>query len=141
MPTMLGIKSGFSGFAVPDLDAAKAFYGETLGLAVRDEEMGMLRLTLPGGAEVMIYPKPDHQPAVYTILNFEVDDIDTAVDMLVEYGVNMERYEGFEHDDKGIVRGSGGEEGPPIAWFTDPAGNIIAVMQTEETLISRPTVA
>jgi catechol 2,3-dioxygenase-like lactoylglutathione lyase family enzyme len=139
MAPSLGFKTGFSGFAVPDLDAAKAFYGETLGLDVREEMDGVLRITLPGGADVMVYIKPDHQPAVFTILNFEVDDIDAAVDALTAAGVQFERYEGFEHDDKGIVRSIGGEEGPPIAWFTDPASNIIAVMQTGGTLVGGTT--
>jgi len=141
MPSALSIKTGFSGFAVPDLEAAKTFYRDTLGFAVREEMEGVLRITLPGGTEVMVYDKPDHQPAVFTILNFEVDDIDMAVDALTEAGVKFERYEGFEHDDKGIVRTMGGEEGPPIAWFTDPAGNILAIMQTEAPLVTRTTIA
>jgi catechol 2,3-dioxygenase-like lactoylglutathione lyase family enzyme len=116
--------AAFSGFAVPDLAAAKAFYADTLGLNV-SEENGMLTLHLAGGANVFIYPKPDHAPANYTILNFPVDDIDAAVDELTARGVRLERYEGFGADEKGIVRGE-----PPIAWFTDPAGNILSVLQT-----------
>lgn len=139
MAPSLGFKTGFSGFAVPDIAAATAFYGETLGLNVREEMDGVLRLTLPGGADVMVYVKPDHQPAVFTILNFEVDDIDAAVDALTTAGVQLERYEGFEHDAKGIVRSMEGEEGPPIAWFTDPAGNIIAVLQTDGSLFGGTT--
>jgi catechol 2,3-dioxygenase-like lactoylglutathione lyase family enzyme len=118
----------FSGFAVPDVDAAKAFYGDTLGLRVSTEE-GMLTLHLAGGRDVLVYPKPDHQPANYTILNFPVDDIDRAVDDLVARGVALERYEGFAHDEKGIVRPQDHGDGPPIAWFTDPAGNILSVLE------------
>jgi catechol 2,3-dioxygenase-like lactoylglutathione lyase family enzyme len=128
MANDLGITAGFSGFAVPDIAAARAFYGETLGLKTGDPGMGLLRLSLPGGAEVTVYPKPDHQPAGFTILNFAVADIDTAVDELTSRGVEFERYDGFEQDDKGIARG-GGERGPSIAWFTDPAGNILSVLQ------------
>jgi predicted enzyme related to lactoylglutathione lyase len=116
----------FSGFAVDDIDAAKAFYGEILGLDVRMGEMGILELHLPGGATVMVYPKGDFVPATYTILNFPVDDIDTAVDALTRAGVRMERYDmpDMEQDEKGIARGMG----PAIAWFKDPAGNILAVL-------------
>lgn len=130
MTNVLGITSGFSGFAVPDIDAAKAFYGETLGLEVNEPGMGMLSLTLPGGASVGIYPKPDHKPAVFTILNFEVSDIDAAVDRLTGNGVVFERYPAFDHDEKGIARSDNPEHGPTIAWFTDPAGNILALMQS-----------
>jgi catechol 2,3-dioxygenase-like lactoylglutathione lyase family enzyme len=115
----------FSGFAVKDLEAAKAFYGGTLGLDVRPSEMGMLELHLAGGRTVLIYPKEDHAPANYTILNFPVDDVDAAVDQLTKAGVRMERYgEGFGQDEKGISRGMG----PDIAWFTDPSGNILSVL-------------
>jgi catechol 2,3-dioxygenase-like lactoylglutathione lyase family enzyme len=117
----------FSGFAVPDIDAAKEFYGGTLGLEVSDEEMGVLGIKLGSGQTVMVYPKDDHRPANYTMLNFAVDDIDAAVDGLAERGVEFERYEGFEQDEKGIARDSG-EGGPDIAWFTDPAGNILSVL-------------
>jgi catechol 2,3-dioxygenase-like lactoylglutathione lyase family enzyme len=114
----------FSGFAVPDIAAAKEFYGDRLGLKVT-EENGLLTLHLAGGERpTLIYPKPDHQPANYTILNFQVDDVEAAVDALAEKGVEMERYEGFEQDEKGIMRGNG----PDIAWFTDPAGNVLAVL-------------
>jgi catechol 2,3-dioxygenase-like lactoylglutathione lyase family enzyme len=126
----LGVRHAFSGFAVPDIDAAQSFYADTLGLDVTAEMMGLLRLNLPGGGEVMIYPKEDHQPAVFTILNFAVDDIDAAVDELTAAGVSFERYEGFGQDEKGIARPGEGE-GPAIAWFTDPAGNILAVLQNE----------
>ena len=114
----------FSGFAVDDTEKAKEFYGKTLGLAVT-EDYGLLRLHLAGGAEIVVYPKPGHVPASFTILNFPVDDIDAAVDQLIERGIRFETYEGMETDDKGIFRGGG----PYIAWFTDPAGNILSVLQ------------
>jgi len=115
----------FSGFAVDDIDAARTFYGETLGLDVKDGPMGVLNVELAGGRPTMIYPKPDFTPATYTILNFPVEDVDAAVDELAARGVQMERYEGFEQDDKGIARG----QGPDIAWFKDPAGNILSVLE------------
>jgi catechol 2,3-dioxygenase-like lactoylglutathione lyase family enzyme len=115
----------FSGFAVDDLDAAREFYGETLGLRI-STEMGLLNLLLADGERpTLIYPKPDFEPATYTILNFPVDDIDKAVDELAGRGVGFERYDGLEQDEKGIARG----EGPYIAWFKDPAGNILSVLQ------------
>ena len=118
----------FSGFAVDDLDAARAFYGDTLGIET-ESEMGLLTLKLAGGARpTLIYPKPDFEPATYTILNFPVADIDAAVDGLIERGVAMEIYDGFGQDEKGIARG---DEGPPIAWFRDPAGNILSVLEDE----------
>jgi catechol 2,3-dioxygenase-like lactoylglutathione lyase family enzyme len=115
----------FSGFAVPDVAAAKAFYGDVLGIDVTESD-GMLTLHLAGGRDTFVYPKPDHVPATYTILNFPVDDIDHAVDELTARGVQFERYEGteFETDPKGIQRQSDGA----IAWFTDPAGNILSVL-------------
>jgi len=113
----------FSGFSVDDIPAAKKFYGETLGLRV-SEENGMLSLHLAGDRETLVYPKPDHTPATFTILNFPVDDIDKAVDELTARGVALEKYPGS--DDKGIFR----EMGPLIAWFRDPAGNILSVLQT-----------
>lgn len=115
-----------SGFAVPDTDEAKRFYGETLGLdvAVLDEENGVMALKLTGG-DVLVYRKPDFAPATYTILNFDVDDIDVAVDGLAGRGVEFERYDNFEQDEKGIMHGPG----PHIAWFKDPAGNILSVLQ------------
>jgi catechol 2,3-dioxygenase-like lactoylglutathione lyase family enzyme len=123
---MLGNAKATSGFAVPDTDEAKRFYGETLGVDVDvlDEENGVMALKLNGG-DVFAYRKPDFVPATYTILNFEVDDIDAAVDDLSSRGISFERYEGFEQDEKGIARGPG----PSIAWFKDPAGNILAVLQ------------
>jgi predicted enzyme related to lactoylglutathione lyase len=116
-----------NGFAVDDVEAARRFYGETLGLGVTtlSEEFGVSSIQLAGGRDTLMYAKPDFEPATYTILNFEVDDIDAAVDGLSERGVEMERYEGFEQDEKGIARGPG----PSIAWFKDPAGNILAVLQ------------
>ncbi|MFE7510883.1 VOC family protein [Streptomyces sp. NPDC057540] len=130
---MFGETTAYSGFSVDDLDAARGFYGDVLGLTVEDagpEGMRMLNLVLPGGARILVYPKENHTPASFTILNFEVDDIDRAVDDLAGRGVTFARYPGFETDDKGVVRGSGGGEGPAIAWFTDPAGNVIAVMSS-----------
>jgi predicted enzyme related to lactoylglutathione lyase len=115
----------FSGFAVDDIDEAKRFYGETLGLKVTDGPMGVLTLELAGDRPTMIYPKPDFSPATYTILNFPVDDVDAAVDELTASGVEMERYDGFDQDEKGIMR----DNGPTIAWFKDPAGNILAVLE------------
>ncbi|TDW29768.1 VOC family protein [Cryobacterium psychrophilum] len=127
MTVSLGIQHAFGGFAVNDIEAAVAFYGETLGLEVRQGQMGMLRLQLPGGAEMIIYPKPDHEPANFTILNLVVANIDVAVDELTERGVEFLRYDGvFEQDVKGIQRGGD----PEIAWFTDPAGNILSVLHT-----------
>lgn len=123
---MLTDAKATSGFAVPDTDEAKRFYGETLGLKVTvfDEENGVMALNLTGG-DVFLYRKPDFVPATYTILNFEVDDVDAAVDELASRGVGFERYDGFEQDEKGIARGPG----PSIAWFKDPAGNILSVLQ------------
>ena len=123
---MLAKSKAFSGFAVDDLDRAREFYEGTLGLEVSDED-GLLTLRLAGDRPTLVYPKPDFTPATYTILNFPVDDIDAAVDELAARGVRFERYEGFEQDEKGISRAPGG---PPIAWFTDPAGNILAVLET-----------
>ena len=121
---MFANTTAFSGFAIGDLEAAKKFYGETLGLRT-SEQYGLLTLHLAGDRDTLVYPKPDHVPAGYTILNFQVDDIDAAVDELVRRGIPMERYEGMGQDDKGINRAGG----PYIAWFKDPAGNILAVLQ------------
>ena len=123
---MLGESKAFSGFAVGDIEAARAFYADTLGLEV-SEENGMLTLHLAGERPTLVYPKEDHEPATYTILNFPVDDIDAAVDALVEKGVAFELYEGAPQDAKGIVR----EYGPPIAWFRDPAGNVLSVIKLD----------
>lgn len=114
----------FSGFSVDDLEAAKKFYGEVLGLKT-SERYGLLTLHLAGGRDTLVYPKPDHAPATYTILNFAVDDIDAAVDELISRGVELEKYDGVGQDDQGINRAGG----PYIAWFKDPAGNILAVLQ------------
>ena len=115
----------FSGFAVDDLEKAKSFYGGTLGLEVA-EEHGLLHLKLGSGAAVLVYPKPNHEPATFTILNFPVADIEAAVAELRAAGVELERYEGIPADEHGIVHGT---EGPPIAWFRDPAGNILSVLE------------
>jgi predicted enzyme related to lactoylglutathione lyase len=124
---MLANSKAFSGFAVDDLGKAKEFYEETLGLEVSSQDGGMplLTLHLAGGRDTLIYEKPDFEPATYTILNFPVEDIDAAVDELSARGVSFERYEGFDQDDKGIARGPG----PNIAWFKDPAGNILSVLE------------
>jgi catechol 2,3-dioxygenase-like lactoylglutathione lyase family enzyme len=113
----------FSGFSVDDIPRAKQFYGETLGLRLTDE-MGGLALHLAGGGNVFVYPKDNHVPATFTVLNFPVADVEEAVDRLTEAGVSFERYDGIESDEKGIHRG----EGPTIAWFKDPAGNILSVL-------------
>jgi predicted enzyme related to lactoylglutathione lyase len=119
----------FSGFSVNDVELAREFYEETLGLRVTvvQEMGGMLRLQLGGGTEVLVYPKSDHTPATFTVLNFPVPDVEQAVDQLAARGVTFERYEGFEQDEKGIARG----QGPLIAWFTDPAGNVFSVLQQD----------
>jgi predicted enzyme related to lactoylglutathione lyase len=126
---MLADSKAFSGFAVDDLQKAREFYGETLGLAteVLDEENGLLTLHLAGDRDTLVYVKPDFVPATYTILNFPVADVDAAVDELTRRGVAFERYDGFDQDEKGIMRGNG----PAIAWFTDPAGNILSVLERE----------
>ena len=122
------VKAAFSGFSVDDLAKSNEFYTKTLGLKVDDEGMG-LTLHLPDGGTVFIYPKPDHQPATFTILNFVVENIDEAVDELKSRGVTFERYEGPPQDEKGILRGRSQHMGPDIAWFKDPAGNILSVLQ------------
>ena len=124
---MLGSSETFSSFAVDDLDGAREFYADTLGVKVSDGPMGVLSLDLAGGSAILVYPKPDFTPATYTVLNFQVDDVDAAVDDLGGRGVKFERYEGFDQDAKGISRDP---RGPSIAWFKDPAGNILAVLQT-----------
>jgi catechol 2,3-dioxygenase-like lactoylglutathione lyase family enzyme len=121
---MFADTEAFSGFSVGDIDEARKFYAETLGLRVT-EQGGLLTLRLAGGRNTLVYPNANHTPAAYTILNFRVDDIDAAVDELTSRGVSFERYEGMEQDAKGINRGGG----PLIAWFTDPAGNILSVLQ------------
>jgi catechol 2,3-dioxygenase-like lactoylglutathione lyase family enzyme len=118
----------FSGFSVSDIEQARAFYGETLGLDLSEEGVG-LAIHLAGGGNVFIYPKPDHTPATFTILNFPVDDIEDAVDKLAQAGVQFEHYEGMEMDDRGIFWGASRGQGPNIAWFRDPAGNILSVIE------------
>jgi catechol 2,3-dioxygenase-like lactoylglutathione lyase family enzyme len=123
---MLGNSKAFSGFAAPDIAEVKEFYAETLGLKVT-EEHGLLTLHLAGGNNVLIYPKPDHVPAKFTVLNFPVDDVDRAVEELTKRGVRFEKYDGpgIKTDEKGIMRGNG----PTIAWFKDPAGNILSLLE------------
>jgi catechol 2,3-dioxygenase-like lactoylglutathione lyase family enzyme len=121
---MLGDSHAFSGFSTDDIPRAKEFYAQTLGLDVT-EENGMLTLRLAGGGRVLVYPKPNHEPASFTVLNFPVADIDQTVDSLGGLGIRFERYEGSGQDDRGIQR----QYGPPIAWFKDPAGNILSVLQ------------
>jgi catechol 2,3-dioxygenase-like lactoylglutathione lyase family enzyme len=123
---MLEDSKAFSGFAAPDIAKEKEFYGKTLGLKT-SEEHGLLRLHLAGGNNVLIYPKPDYTPATYTVLNFPVDDVDQAVDKLTKRGVQFEHYNrgDLKTDEKGIMRGNG----PTIAWFKDPAGNILSVLK------------
>jgi catechol 2,3-dioxygenase-like lactoylglutathione lyase family enzyme len=117
----------FAGFSTNDIDKAKEFYGQTLGLETSDG-MGALMLDLAGGGRVFIYPKDDHEPATFTVLNFPVDDIDAAVDDLKRAGVTFERYDGLDQDERGIARGRASGQGPDIAWFKDPAGNILSVL-------------
>ena len=114
----------FSGFAVDDVEKAREFYGDTLGLKT-SEENGLLTLHIAGDRPTLAYPKEGHTPADYTILNFPVDDIDEAVDELASRGVSFERYDSFDQDDKGVWRGGG----PNIAWFKDPAGNVLSVLE------------
>ena len=119
----------YSGFAVDDIGRAREFYGDTLGIetAVLDEENGLLELQISGDRPTLVYLKPDFQPATYTILNFPVEDVEATVDALAGRGIEFERYEAFDQDDKGIARGAG----PTIAWFKDPAGNILSVHEAQ----------
>jgi catechol 2,3-dioxygenase-like lactoylglutathione lyase family enzyme len=121
---MFANTKAFSGFAVDDLEKAREFYAGTLGIET-SEQYGIMTLHLAGGRDTIVYAKPGHTPADYTILNFPVDDIDTAVDELAAHGVRFERYDGLGQDEKGINRAGG----PYIAWFRDPAGNVLAVLQ------------
>jgi catechol 2,3-dioxygenase-like lactoylglutathione lyase family enzyme len=127
--TMLADSPAFSGFSVNDLESARRFYTDTLGLRVADvpEMGGLLRLHLGSGADVLVYAKDDHAPASFTVLNFPVPDIEKAVDQLGARGVTFEHYENPPTDEKGIMRGGG----PLIAWFTDPAGNVFSVLQQD----------
>lgn len=127
---MLKHSKAFSGFSVDDLGKAKAFYGEVLGLDVADNPVGILELHIAGSNNILVYPKPDHEPASFTILNFPVEDIDEAVDALRAKGVSFEQYEGeIKTDEKGVFRGAVQAEGPNIAWFRDPAGNILSIIE------------
>ena len=123
---MLADSKAFSGFSVDDPERARSFYADVLGLEV-SEQNGMLTLHLGGGTDVLVYPKPNHEPASFTVLNFPVPDVEAAVDALTERGVRFERYAGtpMETDDKGVFR----QGGPLIAWFTDPAGNVLSVIE------------
>jgi len=118
----------FSGFSVDNLEKAKKFYTETLDLEIASEEMGV-HFSLPGGGSLFIYPKENHKPATFTVLNFVVENVDKAVDALSKKDVKFEMYEGFHQDEKGIARDPSGKNGPAIAWFKDPAGNILSVLQ------------
>ncbi len=124
---MLSDSHAFSGFSSNDIPKAKGFYAQTLGLKVT-EENGILTLHLAGGGKVSIYPKENHQPATFTVLNFPVPEIDQAVDRLAKAGIHFERYEGFNQDARGIMRAGG----PPIAWFKDTAGNILSVLEAQQ---------
>lgn len=124
---MLKDREAFSSYSVNDVAAAKAFYGDTLGLTVTDDEMGGLMVHL-AGTQLYLYPKTDHQPATFTVLNFIVDDIDDAVKTLTDKGITFEHYDGMTGED-GIARGLAAHRGPDIAWFKDPAENIISVLQ------------
>ena len=125
---MFATSPAFSSFAVDDIERAREFYGGTLGLPVEDLPMpgGLLSVGISGSRDLLIYPKPDFTPATYTVLSFPVDDIDAAVDALAAAGVTIERYDGFDQDEKGIARSG---PGPAIAWFRDPAGNVLAVLE------------
>ena len=128
---MVTIRDAFPGFSVDDIDAAREFYGTTLGLPVDDSDMGALRISLPSGQAVFVYPKPNHEPASFTILNLVVEDIDRAVDELNASGVETKIYtapDDFGTDERGVARGSVSGEGPDIAWFRDPAGNVVSVL-------------
>ncbi|WP_307362084.1 VOC family protein [Microbacterium murale] len=120
----------FSGMSSGDIAASRSFYEGVLGLTVEEGMGGLISVQLPKGGAVLIYPKEDHQPATFTILNFPVEDIDAVVDELAAKGVTMERYEGMGQDEKGIMRGKAADRGPDIAWFKDPAGNILSVLSS-----------
>lgn len=125
---MLKQSKAFSSFSVNDLQKAKDFYANVLGLEVRDNPMGLIELHIEGSNSIMIYPKPNHEPATFTVLNFPVDDIEKAVDALIAKAIVFEQYEGeIKTDEKGICRDP---NGPKIAWFKDPAGNILSVLES-----------
>lgn len=130
---MLKMKSMFSGFSVDNINDAKNFYTQILGLTLEGEAMG-LQLRAPDNTMLFIYPKEDHQPATFTVLNFAVDDIDKAADELTKQGVKFERYDNLdgtpvEQDEKGVLRSYGSSNGPDVAWFKDPAGNVLSIIQ------------
>jgi catechol 2,3-dioxygenase-like lactoylglutathione lyase family enzyme len=126
---MLQNSKAFSSFSVDDVQKAKEFYKETLGLEVKDNPMGLIEVVISGSSNILLYPKPNHVPATFTVLNFPVEDIDQAADALIAKGVKFEIYnqESIKTDQKGISRGNGG---PNIAWFRDPAGNILSILET-----------
>ena len=129
---MFKIKSGFASFSSNDIAKAKQFYTETLGLeASVDDNMGSLNITLGNGMKIFIYPKDNHQPATYTVLNFFVENIEESVDELVSRGITFEKYDGFDQNDKGIAKSPDPSKGPSIAWFKDPAGNILSLIEGE----------
>jgi catechol 2,3-dioxygenase-like lactoylglutathione lyase family enzyme len=125
---MQKIKDVFSSFSVDDVAKAKQFYTEVLGLNVEDGAMG-LKLQMVGGGTVYIYPKDNHQPATFTVLNLEVEDIEAALDDLAKHNVVLEHYKDMGQDKKGVFRGRAAKQGPDIAWFKDPAGNIVSILQ------------
>ena len=129
---MFQVQTAFGGLSSDDLVKAKWFYSDVLGLELEDDKMG-LTFRLPGGGSLFIYDKPDHQPATYTAMNFAVEDIDTAIEELTAGGVTFERYDALPapQDEKGVLRGLAAGMGPDIAWLKDPAGNILALLQTE----------
>lgn len=127
---MFNPKAAFSGFSVDNMETAEHFYSKVLGLKVEGDYGGM-HLQLPHGGQAWMYAKPNHRPATYTMLDFVVDDIDEAVDALAAAGVTFERYDGAPQDEKGVMRGKEHKMGPNIAWFKDPAGNILAVVEGE----------
>ncbi len=126
---MLTIKETFSSFSVDDIVKAEKFYAETLGLSAKIEKGMGLSIDLPGNGSAFIYPKDNHAPATFTVLNFKVENIDEAVEELANKGVHFERYEGLNQDEKGVARGRAAGMGPDIIWFKDPAGNILSVVQ------------
>lgn len=124
---MLKNSKAFSGFSVKDIDEAAKFYGETLGLDVEVNDMGMT-INIAGGNHLFVYPKEDHEPATFTILNFPVDDIDKAADELIAKGIVFEKYDGFGQDERGVAHAKSPKDGPSIAWFKDPSGNILSIL-------------
>lgn len=128
---MLKVLNVFPSFSVSDVDAARRFYGGTLGFEVKDAPMGNLEIIVPGGMHVTAYPKPNHQPATFTILNLMVPDVEVAVDELAAAGIDMEHYDipGLKTDERGIASG----QGPNIAWFKDPFGNVLSVIEAPES--------